>query len=297
MIVGVTSNVELEVYRSTAWQASSGGLGVTAPDGTVVTQAASIFPAAASEIQTLASSFTPAIAGRYGFRWSYTDGTGASHAVVETRFATFTDAKCLALTRLQRTNAEVRDALFERELASVARSILLRWPQIGNGLGTSAASGNYAALALLDDQANFDEAAALMVCVRLVGPLTSGGAASDLAAGKAGDEQYSFAPDTSAGALHAPGDAGTGPGGYGGAGERRRWLHEAAERIGAITWVSQAVSARGAFNPFRVNGPSRAAAASGRVQTLLGDVIELLTDKVGVLDEAYPDYEQADEWE
>lgn len=258
MLVGETINIVRVETQPLSWQASSASVAVTQPGGTVLAPSpnVTITPDVPGLTQTLAISLSPTIGGAHSIKWQYSDTSGETILRRDERFATWTEAKAFLLERLQTTDDVVDDMTFEREFASAARRVLGKWPVIGNGVETTATKGVYNLLTG-DDQEYFDEAIALMVCARLVGPISTGGGASDLVSYKEGDQQYQF------------GTAGS---------ERQRWIEEAADLISMISDVASLASARSTFSPFVVSGFTRAAYKNGEVQTILGDVIHLLSN-------------------
>jgi hypothetical protein len=272
MIVGETVEIVRTETRETVFSVSSASALVSAPDGsapTALTVTAS--PGLSLSLsQSLSAILTPAQGGEYLISWSYLDSLGQTIYRIDKRFACFTDAHSLALERLQCSRAELSAQRFEREMASVALSLLLEWPQIGNGIRTIATEGVYNLLAGSDQQL-FDEAAALLVCSRLIGPLMSGGAASDLTMKRDTDFQAQFSQVD--GNTSRPGSSVSVLGIYDGSNERKRWLAEAATLVGRISVVKLMRASMGAsFSPFAVGGPTRSAHRHGEPNTILGQL-------------------------
>lgn len=278
MFLGETIEATATETRSAPFSAKNARLAVTGPDGATVAVSVTISPGAASLTQTLSALFTPSQAGRYLLTWSYVDGLGETIVRPQVRFASWSAVRSFVARRIPLAETSLSDEAFEDEFERAARALLSRFPAIGNGMGTDATIGNYSALSDTVDQEYFDEAAALIVCARLVGPITSGGAPSDAAQIYEGSEKRSFAPLAASAGDMRPGDAGAGPGGYGGANERMRWLREAAERLSRVSDVALVLSSRGAWRPFNVWGPTRNARVRGQAETLISDVIRLFSD-------------------
>ncbi len=288
MIVGETirlKHVETQIDPITnapaAFAATTPSVVVTAPDGSELTPAVSMALGSASDPASLAVVFsfllTPALGGAYRCTLSYQDGSGETITRNLTFFATWTDPAPLIQSRLRQ--ALLPEAL-EPEFASAARKLLLRFVCIGNPPGSTPAVGLYQGLAG-DDQVYFDEAVLLSVCARLVGPLRTGGQASDIVQKKIGDVQTHYADQTREriDERGSPGDYGAGPGGYSGTNERVRWLREAAEALGHISCVAQYFQAqRASFSPFALSGLTRRQKAQGAVPTLLSSVIDTFTN-------------------
>jgi hypothetical protein len=273
MIVGETIEISRTETKNVVWGVINSSATVTAPDGGVSSSAAPASPGGASFSQTFSTLVSPVLGGAYSVLWQYSDSLGETITRKDIRFATFTDAKRIVLMRLQRSDFELSDGDFEAEFASIALNLLARWPEIGNGVGTSATMGVYSLLNGAD-QSFFDEAAALLVCARLVGPLTSGGAASDLLRIKSGDEERDFVVDTANVSDANPGDSGNGASS---AGERQRWIREAAVLLSRVSWVSQAQSGCSAsFSPFRSWGMSRSLERRGDNISMIGELALLL---------------------
>jgi hypothetical protein len=281
MIVGETIRLNRVEEQFGVWKASNGSAVATAPDGSQTTLQVDVSPTGMSTTQVLSALITPVLGGEYSICWNYSTNSGESITRKDARYAMFTDAKAIALFRLQRKGDELSDPDFEREFSLVARKLLARWPEIGNGIETLATMGVYNGLSG-DDAAFFDEAAALLTCVRMAGPLMSGGSVTDLETIKAGDEQYSFAHADTAALGDAPGDP---AGGISGANERKRWIYEAAESLLKVRVVQEVSLARSStFRMFRAWGPTKAAHENGVPSSLLGDTIRLLTDAFDALD-------------
>lgn len=229
---------------------------------------------------TLTYLITPTQGGVHQATLKYQDTDGETISLVDTYFATWTTLMAIARNRLQDVAEGVSDMFFEPEIASCARTILGAFPLIGNQIGTLAIVGNYGTLTG-SDRLEFDEAVALTVCARTIGPLSTGGSVSDMTLMKVGDTEYRFAETARDrnDADKSPGSPGAGPGGYSGQNERVRWYKEAAACISRISTVKQARSIRNAsFSPFAVAGPTRANIAKGIIPTLMTSLVELFTD-------------------
>lgn len=136
------------------------------------------------------------------------------------------------------------------EYDSIARRLADRFISIGS------LTNSYYSLTGTDVQW-FDEAVALMVCARLLTPLTTGGAANDASSFKTQD-----------GATITI---------VSGPGERERYIREAAEAIGRVASVKAAFFSRSVFRPFQVNGPTSSNQANGVVTTLMTELVSLLS--------------------
>lgn len=258
MLLGETLLLTRMETRAAPFTASAPTCVVTKPDGTTATPTATVLPGAvAAPGQQLSALFTPTLPGSYRVLWGYADGNGQTLALADTRVATWTDFGAFVRRRLQVTAMDLPDTDLESEFAALSRRLLARYPCLGYPPGQPGTVGNYGGLTG-DDQAWFDEAVALLVCARLLGPMTTGGANGDLVQEKTETTLRQFAA---------------------GPGERQRYLDEAAQAIGKASCVKAYYLARaGAFSPFAVSGPTRTAVASGYPQTLRSFVISLLTD-------------------
>jgi hypothetical protein len=111
-----------------------------------------------------------------------------------------------------------------------------------------------------DDKTRFDEAAGLIVAAKLLTPMSTGGANSDLVLEKTDTTTRQFAQINNSSA-----------------GEKDKWLMQATEAIGRVACIKAYFQNRAAsFSPFKVAGPTRTAAQAGTRQTLLGAILSVL---------------------
>lgn len=285
MIVGETINVARTETRPYSFKATNPTLTITNPDGTAYGSSPTILvtPGSSSTSQTLSANVTPTQGGYYKFVWTYQDSLSETIHCVEYRYGAFTDPYALIRIRLQEDVLSLPDAAIDPELSRVARRAVWEFPQIGYPIGQQALPGFPGIYNNLtgDDAAFFDEFCALAVCCSLVGPLSTNGASADLQSSKEGDSAYRFVDTTRRNDDQgAPGALASGPGGYSGQNERKRWYAEAAQSIGSISNVANSiVSNAQTFQMFVVSGPTRTARTRcTSSDTLLSRVIRLLTD-------------------
>ena len=279
MIVGETIRLTVTEARAEAFRITSAALTVTNPDGTAYTPAPTVRLSQPPEDETdqtwlLRANLTPLQGGEYRLAWTYQDDAGETITRPQRVFALWTDVPKFIRTRLQLSPLDLPNEDLDPEVAAIARRLLARYKGLGYPPGQAGlTAGSYNGLTGTD-QDFFDEGCALLTCARLIGPLTTGGAVSDMILRKEGDTEYRYA-DTGRDQRQEQ-DAGDS---YAGQNERVRFMREALEVLGQVSAIHAVHQARAAgFRSFTVSGPTRAAKAAGSVETLMSSVLRLITD-------------------
>ncbi len=255
----ITGDVQVVTRTETHAQAISATtqqLTVTVPNGSILSPApvVTVSPTGSALAHTFIVSIAAAFTGVYRLSWHLAFSDGEVLDRNEVRVCTYTDIGGLVRRRLQESTASLMDVDLDPEVWAVIRTLQDRFTAL-------QIAGGYNSLVGLD-QERFDWAVGLVTALRLRPTRAKAIPVGELAQIKLGQSSFVY----SDGRVGIP--------------LEQQWLQEAVISLGRVTVIqNQFQAAATSFQPFRISGPTRFATQQGSVETLLGGVIRLLTDR------------------
>lgn len=250
---------------------------VVRPDGSVQGPLSVAYsPTTPSQNITFRTTLTAPLPGEYRLYWLLQMGDGSTLNRCETHFAAYTDMGALIRRRLRETSSSLEENDLDSEIAFTVRSLVDRFEPLQNMGGYGGLTG--------PDRDRFDRAVGLLTALRFRTFRPKSVPLGEIERVQLGQNGFYFVPS-----------AQSSPRSYGVPLEQQ-WFEEAVVSLGHVSAIRTLYQAAAAsYKPFVVSGATRAAQATGALETLASSILRLLTDawQVGEPPEDYAaDYEE-----